>query len=379
MEAATPLARLLARRIALAGPLTVADFMAEALGHPEHGYYRQGERLGAAGDFVTAPEISQMFGELIGLWLVDQWTRLGEPAAVRLAELGPGRGTLMADALRAARLRPAFLAALSLHLVESSRSLRAEQAARLAGLLPEGAAPAWHESLAEIPADGPLLLVANEFFDALPVHQLVRAGGGWRERGVGLDAEGRLCFALLPAGPAAALLPPAAAAAAPEGAVLELCPAGLALAAAVARRVVGAGGAALIVDYGHAGGFGDTLQAVRRHRRVSPLDAPGETDLTAHVDFAALAAAARSAGAAVFGPVGQGPLLLGLGLQQRAATLTARGNPAQRAAIEAAGRRLCDPGEMGTLFKALAIAAPGAAAPAGFAPPELAAGGLGTE
>jgi NADH dehydrogenase [ubiquinone] 1 alpha subcomplex assembly factor 7 len=366
MPAATPLAELLARRIRLTGPLTIADFMAEALGHPALGYYRQGERLGAAGDFVTAPEISQMFGELIGLWLVDQWTRLGEPAPVRLVELGPGRGTLMADALRAARLRPVFLAALTLHLVESSRSLRAEQAARLGVPQPGGAAPAWHESLAEVPADGPLLLVANEFFDALPVHQLVRQGGGWRERGVGLDAEGRLCFVLLPAGPAAALLPPGAAGA-PEGAVRELCPAGLALAASIARRIAATGGAALIVDYGHDGGFGDTLQAVRGHRPVSPLDSPGEADLTAHVDFAALAAAARSAGAAVFGPVGQGALLLELGLEQRAATLAARADPAQRAALAAARRRLCDPGEMGTLFKALAIAAPGADAPAGFA------------
>jgi NADH dehydrogenase [ubiquinone] 1 alpha subcomplex assembly factor 7 len=366
MAAATPLAALLARRIRLTGPLSVADFMAEALGHPEHGYYRQGERLGAAGDFTTAPEISQMFGELIGLWLVDQWTRLGEPGSVRLVELGPGRGTLIADALRAARLRPGFLAALSLHLVETSSSLRAQQAARLAGLLPADAAPAWHESLGEVPADGPLLLVANEFFDALPVHQLERRGGIWRERAVALDAEGQLCFALMPAGPAAGLLP-AGADAAPDGSVLEVCPAGLSLAAAIGRGIVGAGGAALIVDYGHAGGFGDTLQAVRRHRPVSPLEAPGEADVTAHVDFAALAEGARSAGAATFGPVAQGTLLLRLGIEQRAATLSARASPAQRAVIAAALRRLCDPGEMGTLFKALAIAAPGAAAPAGFA------------
>jgi NADH dehydrogenase [ubiquinone] 1 alpha subcomplex assembly factor 7 len=365
MEAATPLAALLARRIRLAGPLTLADFMAEALFHPEHGYYRQGERLGAAGDFVTAPEVSQMFGELIGLWLVDQWTRLGEPARMTLVELGPGRGTLMADALRAARLRPGFLAGLSLHLVETSRSLRAQQATRLAGLLPGGGMASWHESLAEVPADGPLLLVANELFDALPIHQLVRQDDAWRERVVALDSEGRLCLTLAARGQAAALLP--AALDAPEGAVREVCPAGIALAAAIARRIVAGGGTALIVDYGHEGGFGDTLQAVRRHRPVPPLEAPGETDLTAHVDFAALAAAARSAGAAVFGPVPQGALLLRLGLDQRAATLAARATPAQREALAAARHRLCDPGEMGTLFKAIAIAAPGAAAPAGFA------------
>jgi NADH dehydrogenase [ubiquinone] 1 alpha subcomplex assembly factor 7 len=358
------LEQALVRRIRLAGPLTVADYMAEVLLHPTHGYYRQGDPLGAAGDFVTAPEISQMFGELIGLWCVDQWMRLGEPPLVRLVELGPGRGSLLADALRAARLRPGLLAAIRLHLVESSPALRERQAQVLGPLLP--VAPEWHDGFAEVPADGVLLLIANEFFDALPVHQFVRRAGAWHERMVTVDESDHLAFALGPPGAALALLAPDRRAP-PEGALIEICPAGLGLAAAIARRIVAGGGAALIIDYGDGGTAGDSLQAVSRHAPHPPLVDPGSADLTAHVDFAALAGAAAAAGAAVYGPVAQGDFLRSIGIAARAATLAERASPAQRAAIDAARQRLCDPREMGTLFKAMAIVGVGAPAPPGFA------------
>jgi NADH dehydrogenase [ubiquinone] 1 alpha subcomplex assembly factor 7 len=356
----------LVRRIRLAGPLTVADYMAEVLLHPAHGYYRRGDPLGAPGDFTTAPEISQMFGELIGLWCVDQWMRLGEPALVRLVELGPGRGSLMADALRAARLRPGLHAAIRLHLVESSPSLRERQATSLRPVLPAGLAPHWHDGFAEVPGDGVLLLIANEFFDALPIHQFVRQAGAWHERMVTVDEADRLVFVLGPPGAALALL--AAERGTPaEGGTVEICPAGVSLAGGIARRIVAGGGAALIIDYGDDGGAGDSLQAVRRHAPHPPLADPGSADLTAHVDFAALARAAAAAGAGVHGPVTQGAFLHRIGIDARAATLAERASPAQRAAIAAAQHRLCDPTEMGTLFKAMAIVGPGAPAPPGFA------------
>jgi NADH dehydrogenase [ubiquinone] 1 alpha subcomplex assembly factor 7 len=363
----TPLGRLLARRIRQAGPLTLAQYMAEALGHPEHGYYRTRDPFGAAGDFTTAPEISQIFGELLGLWCVEMWQALGSPPALNLVELGPGRGTLMADALRAARLRPAFRAAASVHLVETSESLRARQAATLAQADP-GLAPVWHDSLATVPA-GPMLLLANELFDALPIHQFVRTEDGWRERVVALADDGdSLGFGLAPPGPALALLADAQRTA-PVGAIAEVSPAAIALAAEIARRAV-AGGAALVIDYGPAASAaGDSLQAVRQHRPVDPLAAPGEADLTAHVDFAALARAAREAGAAVHGPLPQGTFLARLGLEMRAATLLRAATGAQARDIRAAVARLLDPGEMGTLFKALAIVAPSLPVPPGFGPP----------
>ena len=251
------LGRLIARRTALAGPMSVADFMAEALGHPRLGYYRHAAPLGASGDFVTAPEISQMFGELVGAWLADRWQAIGSPAPVRLVELGPGRGTLMADALRATRGVPDFHAALDLHLVEINGTLRGVQQAALGEFK-----PAWHERFDEVPA-GPLLLVANEFFDALPVRQFEKTKGGWVERMVGLADDGeRLVFALAPGiTPFSLHLPDAA-----EGAQAEICEAGRALASAIGGRVRRDGGWALVVDYGYDRGHGASLQAVRGHR-----------------------------------------------------------------------------------------------------------------
>lgn len=364
----TPLGELLAQRIRHTGPITLAQYMAEALGHPRHGYYTTRDPFGRAGDFTTAPEISQMFGELVGLWCVAVWQSMGSPARLCLAELGPGRGTLMADALRAARLRPAFRAAARVHLVETSPVLRARQAETLRAAEPE-LEPAWHDSVSTLP-DGPLLLIANELFDALPVHQFQRTAEGWRERVVTLDDSGdRLAFALAPPGPALALLAPAQRSA-PQGAVAEVSPASLALASEIARRVAAGGGAALVVDYGPAeSAAGDSLQAVQGHRPVDPLDAPGEADLTAHVDFAALSRAAREQGAAVHGPVPQGRFLASLGLEARAAALLRRADQAQAASIRAAVARLLGADEMGTLFKALAIAAPGLPVPPGFDSP----------
>jgi NADH dehydrogenase [ubiquinone] 1 alpha subcomplex assembly factor 7 len=356
------LGRALAARIRATGPITLADWMAEALTHPALGYYRRGDPLGAAGDFITAPEISQMFGELIGLWLVAAWERLGRPDPVALAELGPGRGSLMADALRAARVRPEFGAAVRLHLVESSPGLRGRQAAALASARPE-----WHDGFETVP-EAPLLLIANEFFDALPIRQFQRAEAGWCERMVALDDSGdRFRWVLAPPSAAAeALLAPEHLQAA-VGTVAEISPAAQGLAAAIGARLAAAPGAALIVDYGHdRSAPGDTLQAVHRHAPADPLEDPGEADLTAHVDFAALARAARTAGAEAHGPVAQGAFLRTLGIELRAERLLARATPEQAHAIRSGLSRLIDAAEMGRLFRVLALTSPGFGPPAGF-------------
>jgi NADH dehydrogenase [ubiquinone] 1 alpha subcomplex assembly factor 7 len=336
--------------IALDGPITVERYMALCLGHPIHGYYRTRDPLGAQGDFTTAPEISQMFGELIGLWAAEVWRAMGEPSPVRVVELGPGRGTLMADALRAARVLPAFRTAAAVHLVETSPALRARQEAALAG---SGVPVAWHCDVVEVPG-GPAIVIANEFFDALPIRQFVGTDRGWCERLVGLN-EGRLAFGV--ASEPARDVPVAAR----PGATLEWPTAGLVLIGTLAARLAAHGGAALVIDYGHTtSAFGDTLQAVRAHAYADPLADPGEADLTAHVDFALLARAARNAGAAVHGPVPQGDFLRALGIEPRAAALSARATPAQAQAVETAVPRLTgtENGHMGELFKVLALADP---------------------
>jgi len=357
-----PLGDVLARRIRAHGPLTVADFMAEALGHPEYGYYTTRDPLGRAGDFTTAPEISQVFGELIGLWCADLWSRMGRPDPIVLAELGPGRGTLMRDALRAARLVPEFLAAARLYLVETSPVLRRAQAKTL-----RDHKPAWHETIATLPP-GPLLVIANEFFDALPIRQFVKTEAGWREKLVGLSAEtDDLAFALSPGITPAVALVPAALRDAPPGSVAEIGAASLSVMDGLAERLVAAGGAALVIDYGYLGPTcGETLQAVRRHQRHDPLESPGSADLTAHVDFTALAEAAHQAGAWSWGPVPQGAFLQALGIAARLERLLRQAGPGQAADLGIAVRRLIDPAEMGTLFKVLCIAAPGLPPPAGF-------------
>lgn len=367
----TGLAQRLRHLIEEHGPLPVARFMALALAHPSQGYYARRDPFGRAGDFVTAPEISQLFGELIGLCLVQHWLDLGRPPRVLLVELGPGRGTLMADALRAARAAPGFLAAAAVHLVETSPVLRERQAAALPGV-----AARWHDELRGVPADAPLLLVANEFLDALPIRQFVRAKERWHERLVAVDPDGAFRFVLSPrALPVTALAGPAADGL-PEGSLIELGPARAAVTEEIAQRLVAQGGLALLIDYGTAAPLmlGDTLQAVRGHRKVDPLAAPGDADLSAHVDFAAIAGRARAAGATVHGPVPQGVLLERLGLQLRLEALSRRASPAQAAELAAGAARVSAPEQMGELFQALALTAPAAPPPPGF----TAAGGEGS-
>ena len=360
----TPLEAELRRIIAVDGPMSVAMFMGLCLGHPAYGYYTTRDPFGRAGDFITAPEISQMFGELIGLWAAAVWQAMGAPARLALVELGPGRGTLMADALRAARVVPAFAAALDVHLVETSPVLQRRQQETLA---PAGLPLAWHRELATVP-DGPLIVIANEFFDALPVHQAVKTADGWHERMVGIAADDKLGFALHPDPiPGFAAIIPETVASAPAGAVYEWR--SDEVGAEIARRVTKNGGAALVIDYGHIESApGETLQAVGRHGFADPLANPGEVDLTAHVDFAALARTARAAGARVHGPLAQGAFLRRLGIEARAAALRAKATAAQAADIDAALARLTGPGRdaMGELFKAVAFAVPTLGALPGF-------------
>jgi NADH dehydrogenase [ubiquinone] 1 alpha subcomplex assembly factor 7 len=358
----TPLARQLRSRIEIGGPLTVAEFMAAALGHPRHGYYMSGDPFGHDGDFLTAPELSQMFGELIGLWCVAGWEQMGRPNHALLVELGPGRGTLMSDALRAMAATPGCRDALDVHLVETSPGLGAAQRRKLAD-----ANVTWHAELQSVP-EGPLLLVTNELFDALPIHQFVRMPGAWRERLVDVDpASDGFRFVLARGQTPATALIPEEASEAPPGSVAEVSAAAISLAHEIGRRIAASGGMALIIDYGTArGAVGDTLQAVRRHSRHEVLDAPGTADLSAQVDFAMIARVTGEAGARPFGPVTQGEFLRALGIEIRAATLRRNATPAQRTAIDAALERLVDPARMGALFKALAIAPAGSPAPVGF-------------
>ncbi len=349
------------RRIAHDGPISVAEFMALALGHPEHGYYMTRDPLGHAGDFITAPEISQMFGELIGLWSAQAWHDMDSPAPVHWVELGPGRGTLAADALRAMKGVPGMLAALDVHLVETSPVLRRRQGDVLAER-----SPVWHETLTAVP-EGPAIILANEFFDALPVRQYQRGADGWHERLVTVRDDGALGFRLSPRLGIDPALPSALADARP-GDVAEISPAAIGTMRALADRLVRGGGVALIVDYGHdKTAPGETLQAVRAHEYAEVLDRPGEADLTAHVDFQTLGDAARAAGARVFGPVEQGEFLRRLGIEIRAEHLRASVDDAEhRAAIDAQVQRLTGADAMGRLFKAIAVTAPGLAVPAGF-------------
>lgn len=342
----TPLGRHLVQRIAATGPITIAEFMGECLLNPRYGYYATRDPLGTDGDFTTAPEVSQMFGELIGLAVAQAWLDRGKPARATLAELGPGRGTLMADALRATRAVPGFEAAVEVHLVEASPVLRDRQAQTLAGY-----DVTWHTDLSTLP-DRPLFLIGNEFLDALPIRQFVRAEGGWKERMVGVES-GRLTLGLAPAAPQPSL--DHRVSETPEGGVVERCAPAEAIAAEIGRRVVQSGGLAIFIDYGGWRSSGDTLQAVRAHEFVDPLAGPGECDLTAHVDFEALALAARAVGATVSPLVTQGVFLELLGITQRAQRL-ARGLAGTALDSHAAAhRRLTHPDEMGSLFKAIAI------------------------
>ncbi|MCB1343479.1 MAG: SAM-dependent methyltransferase [Pseudooceanicola sp.] len=344
----------LVARIRATGPITIADYMAECLLHPTFGYYTTRDPFGAKGDFTTAPEISQMFGELIGLALARSWLDQGAPARFTLAELGPGRGTLMADVLRATARVPGFDKA-GLHLVEASPTLRARQRQALAAH-----SVRWLDTVDELP-EAPLFLIANEFFDALPIRQFQRAAQGWSERQIGLDGD-RLTPGLGAPGPQPALARRLGDTG--EGEIVELCPAAPAIVAQIARRIAQHGGAALLIDYGNWRSRGDTLQAVRDHRFARILDTPGQSDLTAHVAFEPLALAARAAGAAHSRMTSQGTFLERLGITARAQALAARGGDA----VAAAHRRLTHPDEMGNLFQVLGLFPPGAPCPAGLEP-----------
>jgi NADH dehydrogenase [ubiquinone] 1 alpha subcomplex assembly factor 7 len=354
------LGQKIARTIASDGPLSVATFMTMALHDAQHGFYATRESIGAAGAFITAPEISQIFGELLGLWCVQTWCDQNRPARPRLVELGPGRGTLMADALRAMQIMPEFLADLDTVLVEASPRLAGTQRERLQA---EGVPLRWVRQWADVPTDRPLFLLANEFLDALPVRQFVRTERGWCERMVALDDRGALTFALSPS--VAPLTVPAERGIADIGAVTEKTPAAEALVADVAQIISDRGGAALFIDYGYdAGtGFGETLQAVGHHRATDMLSDPGEADLSAHVDFAAVTQSAGRARA--YGPATQRAFLSNLGIAARAERLSAD-NPARAEEIATGVERLLNPSAMGTLFKAFALAPTHAPQPPGF-------------
>lgn len=359
----TPLEERLIALIRSRGPITIADYMVDALLHPHDGYYTSQAPIGAKGDFTTSPEISQIFGELIGLWLLQSWIDMGSPDAFNLVELGPGRGVLMQDILRAAKLRPAFLDAAHVWLVETSGRLRHEQQRRLRDA---GIATDWADAFADVPP-APMLIVANEFFDCLPIRQFVRTGTGWRERLVGLDASGgALAFTLFDTPPLPTIALPDAESVAP-GTVFEIGEAAETMSDEIARSLAEHGGRALIIDYGHLhSGVGETLQAVRRHSYWPVLSSPGRADITAHVNFERLAKAAFSAGASAHGPITQGEFLTRLGLAMRLERLSAGKTAEESADLFAGAHRISSPAQMGELFKVLCISAPGLCDPEGF-------------
>ena len=353
-----PLELELIRLIEAEGPLPLDRYMALCLGHPLHGYYMSRDPFGRAGDFTTAPEITQMFGEIIGVWCMHCFELMGRPAVFDLIELGPGRGTLMADLLRASRAMPEFHSRVRVRLIESSSVLRSAQQRTLAA----ASAPlTWHETLEDIPT-APVLFIANEFFDALPVRQFQRLKQGWGERVIGLR-ESKLVIGLTPA----LIDPPAWAASAPEDEVVEIRPAANHWGLCIGERLKAVSGAALIVDYGHLRSSpGDTLQAVRNHAPIPILESPGESDLTAHVDFEALTRALRSGGAQTWPVQTQQSFLKTMGLDMRAAMLMRNATPHQKRDISAALERVAGPGQMGHLFKVLAATSPGLPRPHPF-------------
>jgi SAM-dependent MidA family methyltransferase len=352
----SPLDAEIRRRIEAAGPMPVGQYMSLCLTHPDYGYYVARDPIGAQGDFTTAPEISQMFGELVGLWAAAVWHQMGEPPLLHLVELGPGRGTMMLDALRAAHAAPQFRAALHVHLVEISPALMKRQQQALHGV---GVPVEWHRALEETP-EGPTIIVANEFFDALPVQQAVMCADGWHERVVKIGEHGKFQFsnARDPI-PLFDQMLPASVQDAQIGEIFEWRADQIAL--ELGRRVMHGSGAALVIDYGHSeSAVGDTLQAVGAHAYADPLSEPGLVDLTAQVDFQALALAVESMGAHAQGPVMQRDFLLGLGVGTRAQALKRGAPPAKAAEIDAALARLTSDERtgMGRLFKVIGFAHP---------------------
>ncbi|MGI9364391.1 MAG: class I SAM-dependent methyltransferase [Rhizobiaceae bacterium] len=355
----TPLERDLRHRIALEGPLGLSDYMTLCLTHPEHGYYTTGHPVGgrasaerSGGDFITAPEVSQIFGELIGIWCIEMWQALGSPAAINLVELGPGRGTLMKDLLRAARSIPEFDRSAHVHLVEISPSLSEQQSLTLSATK----SISWIRDLDDLPKR-PTLIIANEFLDALPFRQWYKHEGQWLERAVGLMNDA-LTLVLRPGGLDPALLPKDHAER-PDGTLFETAPAREAFISRAAEWISLNSGAALFIDYGHLEtGYGDTFQAVRNHAYASPLHDPGLADLTSHVDFEPLVATAKAEGCVVPRPVSQGEFLIQLGLLERAGALGADKSAHIQNELHKAVQRLAAGDQMGDLFKVMAIGAP---------------------
>ena len=330
----TPLEKIIGEIIAAEGPMPIDRYMGLCLGHPLHGYYMTRDPFGEQGDFMTAPEISQIFGELIGVWCAAAWDAMGKPAQFNLVELGPGRGTLMADILKAAKVMPGFREAARIHLVEMSPILRRLQKQKLGQVT-------WHDTFADVP-EGPLLLIANEFFDAIPLRQFEKRHGKWLERCVGAEGMGFMPAALDNAQGA-------------NGDVIEFAPQRSGIAQEIGQRLARDGGCALIIDYGHLQTApGDTLQAVRAHEYVAVTDRPGESDITSHVDFEALAKAFRQGGAVVYPAITQRAFLLAMGLEQRAAILSSKADANSREILDRAVARLAGETEMGNLFKVMA-------------------------
>lgn len=358
-----PLEDEIRHRIQLNGPLNLARYMSLCLGHSEHGYYMTRDPLGVLGDFTTAPEISQMFGEIIGLWTAYIWQAIGSPSRLHLVELGPGRGTLMADALRAIRsAAPRFMATLDVHLIETSPVLREKQASALKA---SGIVPHWHDKVGSVPS-GPAIFLANEFFDALPIHQYQRLETGWRERLVSIAPEGGFTTGLSGM-PAKQSYLPAAYHDAPPGSIAEISPARDRVMKAIAGRLSRQAGTALIIDYGHLRtAAGDTLQAVRKHEFANPFQNPGKADLTSHVDFEQLAKIASASGALPHSPLTQGAFLKALGIEARADMLRSKADSGKKQDIDIAIRRLTGESEMGTLFKVLCVTSPTPEPPAPF-------------
>lgn len=368
----SPLQSEIERLIKSCGPMPVWRYMELCLMHPQYGYYLSRDPLGREGDFVTAPEVSQMFGELLGLWAASVWKAIGSPPLLRLIELGPGRGTMMADALRALRVLPPLYQALSIHLVEVNPVLREKQKATLSG----SRHVSWHDTIDDVP-DGPAVIFANEYFDVLPIHQMVKRETGWHERTVELDSNGKLVFGAAPEPiPRFDVLLPPLVRAAPHGAVFEWRPDAEIM--KIASRVRDQDGAALIIDYGHGrSDAGDTFQAIASHTFADPLKNPGQTDVTAHVDFQSLVRAAEDLGARVHGPVTQGEFLRQLGIETRALSLMAKATHEVAEDIAGAMQRLVGGGRggMGQMFKVLAVSEPNLTMLAGFADEAPDAGG----
>lgn len=331
--------------IAQQSPMGIDAYMALVLGHPTLGYYTTKDPLGAKGDFTTAPEISQMFGEMIAAFLSDAWMQMGRQKSLHLIEFGPGRGTLMADILRTAKSWPDFYQALDIHFVETSPVLRQRAQEKLKPFIEDGREISWHENFDQVP-QGFSFVVGNEFLDALPIRQYVVKNGVWHERKV-VAEEKTLKFVLDPSDFDAPI--------AAEGSVLEICSAAHQLIEKISERLGRNGGLALFIDYGHSGGYGDTLQALRNHAFIDVLAHPGESDLTAHVDFAAIKKTAQNCGMRVEGPMSQRFFLQGIGIEARASKLLEKANPDQAKDILAGLERLIDPKEMGNLFQAIVI------------------------